>query len=390
MTATTTPAAAPNATPPATREPTAFERFFRYVTTNDFLAQVAPFFGGSETQAKEFVRVVLNAVQKTPDLLYADRKSLLLSCMQAARDRLMPDGKKAVLTVYNTREKVDGREQWVSKVEYQPMSAGMIQKLYDSGHVVYADACAVFEKDVFEYERGDAPRIVHKPSPVADPGPIVAAYLVAKLKTGETKREVIFRRDVDKIRAASKAPNSPAWRDWFDQMAIKAVIKRGYKQLPSTPELDDLIARDNETLGFSEFGVDESPAAKPTTGADAINAEIAGKDAGAAAGDTKALTHDPGEKLPTMKIEGEQREPVTIDAGAGEKKSDAATATEDRPTLSSENVKNKLDAAAKAKSADKLDEAAAEISLVVSPKDQKALVEHYKALKAALEADDGK
>lgn len=292
--ATTTPAQTPPAVVPPKK--TEFERFYGYVTTKEFLSQIAPFFNGSEVQAREFVRVILNAVQKTPDLLYADRKSLLLSCMQAARDRLMPDGKKAVLTVYKSKEKENGRDVWIDKVEYQPMASGMIQKLYDSGHVTYADACAVYEKDIFEYERGDAPRIVHKPSPAANPGEVIAAYLVAKLKTGETKREVIFRRDIDRVRDSSKAPNSPAWQKWPDQMAIKAVIKRGYKQLPSSPDMDTLIDHDNEVTGFADFAADMEGGggnAQASAGVAAINAEISGGPAALTDGTKTAVVVPP-------------------------------------------------------------------------------------------------
>lgn len=298
--------------PPAPREPSEYEKFRNYIQTTNFVAEVAPLVGG-EAQAKTFVRVVLNAIQKTPALLDANRRSLLLACMQAARDKLMPDGKEAVLNVYRTKIKVGSREEWTPTVQYLPMVAGLIKKLYESGDVVSVDAVAVYDADDFDYERGDSPHIRHKPNLVDKPGNVKAAYVVMKLKNGEIKREVVARRDIEKIREASSAPGSPAWRDWYDQMAIKAVIKRAYKQVPSSVEVDQVIAADNDALGFADFD-NAASGASSSAAIDAINASVAGKEQPA------AIEHNPGETVP----------PVTVDATA-ERVAEPARATDPEP-----------------------------------------------------------
>lgn len=394
MTATTAAPAQPQTLPASTppRAPTEYEKLRNYVQTEDFLRQVAPLVGG-ENQAKTFVRVVLNAVQKTPELLYAERKSLLLACMAAARDRLMPDGKEAVLNIYRTKIKRDGRDEWIDAAQYLPMVAGLIKKLYESGHVISVDAAVVYKADVFEFERGDNPRILHKPNLEAeDPGPIIAAYVIIKLKTGETKREVLARRDIDKIRAASKAPDSPAWKTWFDQMAIKAVIKRAYKQVPSSVEVDAVIAADNDALGFDDFNAPDAFNPKPSA-VDAINAEMKKPEPTPA-----QITHEQPNTLPTMQVEktGERVETSSahVDTSTGEvreTKAEPEPKTEQgRPSLSYAHVKKLLDEAMKAKSRDKLDEAASQIPLVVSLAQQKELNAFYRECVAALEQDDGK
>jgi recombination protein RecT len=280
--------------------------------TAEFVAGVAPLVGG-EAQARTFVRVVLNAVQQTPALLGADRRTLLLACMKAARDKLMPDGKEAVFNIYNTKQKVNGRDTWVEAVQYLPMVAGLIKKLYESGFVTFVDAAAVYAKDEFTYERGDAPKLVHKPTLANDPGDIVAAYVVVKLKNGETKREVMPRRDIEKVRAASKAPDGPGWKNWYDQFAIKSVIKRAYKQLPSSVELEQVIEHDNEAVGFADFaGSDAGPSA-----VDALNAGVQ-KQQG-------QIEHQPTHTIDTMSRElNEQTEKVAT--AAAQKRADEAEA----------------------------------------------------------------
>lgn len=200
---------------------------------------------------KRFVGVVKTAIMQNPKLAVADRRSLMVACQRAAADRLLPDGKSAVLNVYRTNVARKGESAvWVDMVEYLPMSAGLIAKLYASGQVRSVDAAAVYERDEFAYTRGDDPKIVHVPyMGEDDPGPIVAAYAIIRLTNGETKREVMSRRDIAKVRSSSKAPDGPGWSKWEDQFAVKSVVKRAYKQLPSMPEFEATMIADNTAPG---------------------------------------------------------------------------------------------------------------------------------------------
>ena len=204
---------------------------------------------------ERFIRTVVTAVQMNTDLLGADRRSLLASCMRAAQDGLMPDGREAVLNIYNTKVKLPGGgEQWVPTVQYLPMVRGLLKIARNSGEIAHIDAAAVYEKDEFIFERGDDSRLIHRPYlGEEDPGKVIAAYIIARLSNGEVHREVMPRRDIEKTREASKSgtgANSP-WTKWYDQMAIKAVIKRGAKLLPqSSDRLLRAIEHDNEAMGY--------------------------------------------------------------------------------------------------------------------------------------------
>lgn len=217
------------------------------------IAKVLP----KEIDPDRFIRTTITAVQMNHELLYADRRSLIASCMRAAQDGLMLDGREAVLNIYKTKMKGQGgRDEWVPVVQYLPMVRGLIKTIRNSGEVAHIDAAAVYERDEFAFERGDAPKLVHKPFlGEEDPGKIIAAYVVVRLNNGEVHREVMPRRDLLKVRAASKAngENSP-WAKWEDQMAIKSVIKRAEKLLPSSSDrLARVIEHDNEAMGFDGF-----------------------------------------------------------------------------------------------------------------------------------------
>jgi len=362
MTTTTAAQVIENAAAPEKREPTQYERFRNYLSTNEFLASIAPLVGG-EVQAKVFVRVVLNAVQQTPALLDADRRTLLLACMKAAGDKLMPNGKEAVLNIYNTKVKhpKTGADMWVEAVQYLPMTAGLIKKLFDSGHVSFVDAAAVYEKDSFVWERGDVPRLVHSPYLGDDPGKVVAAYVVVKLTNGEIKREVMPRRDIETVRLTSKAPDGMMWKKFYDQGAIKSVIKRAYKQLPSSVELEQVIAHDNEAIGFTDVGsaVDQFASAPAVSD---INAAVTGK---------PALEHNPGQTIPQETPSETVKQPSETASAGAEAKAGAKTKTkaaEPAPTFAQVQ-----DAINKATTVDALNEAMDLIRAVADPAHQRAL-----------------
>lgn len=195
-----------------------------------------------------FIRTTITTVQMNPELLESDRSSLFASCMQAAKDGLLPDGREATIQIYNTKV----GDTWVKKAQYMPMVRGLIKKMYEAG-CSKIDGVAVYEKDEFTYELGDEPKISHKPYLGADdPGPVVASYAIVKLENGEVKREVMPRRDIEKVRDASKASKGPGWTNWYDQFAIKAVLKRIYKQVPGrSDEFESVINSDNEALGIT-------------------------------------------------------------------------------------------------------------------------------------------
>jgi phage RecT family recombinase len=184
-----------------------------------------------------FVRTALTSVQLQPELLVADRRSLFLSCLQAATDGLIPDGREGALVVYRTKVKRDGREEWIQKVQWMPMYSGLLKKVRNSEQLASISANVVFEGDAFDYELGDQERIVHKPA-LAGRGKPIAVYAIAHLKDGSIYREVLSWEDVQRIRASSKAKDGPAWVNWEEEMAKKSAIRRLSKRLPASSDLD--------------------------------------------------------------------------------------------------------------------------------------------------------
>lgn len=191
-----------------------------------------------------FTRVVMNAVQNDAGLLEADRQTLFNACNRAAQDGLLPDGREGKIVVFNTKI----NDKWVKAAQWMPMVGGLRKLAAKHGFSI--DAQVVFENDEFIYEMGDEPRIVHRPPQLGKArGNVIGVYAVAtNTQTGEKYREVMDRDAIEKVRAASKGADKGPWKDWWDEMARKTVVKRIYKMLPiAFDEYDQgVIQRDNE------------------------------------------------------------------------------------------------------------------------------------------------
>lgn len=203
----------------------------------EFAAALPP-----QIPVEKFVRTTLTAVQMNPDLLGADRRSLLGACMKAAQDGLLLDGREAAPVIFRTKEG--------PKVQYMPMVGGILKKIRNSGELASIGAHVVYDKDLFKYTLGDDEKIEHTPSLDSDRGKPIAVYAIAKTKDGAIYREVMSVGDVEKVRGASRAKDSGPWVQWWDEMARKTVIRRIAKRLPSSADLDQVLANDNEASGF--------------------------------------------------------------------------------------------------------------------------------------------
>ena len=262
---------------------------------------------------ERFARVIMTAVQRNPDLLKADRQSLWNSAMQAAADGLLPDGREGALVVYNTKDGKDdrGRDVWIKKVQWLPMIAGIRKKVRNSGAITDWTAQVVHANDEFEYELGDDPFIKHKPLLDGDRGPVIAAYSVATLKGGEKSREVMTRTELDKVKGASKSPDSGPWKTWFEEMCRKSVAKRHAKVLPMSTDLDDLLRRDDELYDLRAASDRNGTTQRLSLGGklDAL-AEGPGPDTRRLAATAAEATHEQHD-LTTGEVQHKQADPAT-------------------------------------------------------------------------------
>lgn len=296
----------------------------------------------SHIPVERFKRVVMTAIQNNPELAQVTRKSLFNSAMKAAQDGLLPDGREGAMVVRFGR---NGKE-----ASWQPMIAGIRKKVRNSGEIADWHCHVVHAKDEWDYALGDNPYIHHKPyGGEGDPGPTIAVYSIADLKTGEKSREVMTVWEVNQIRdetdaykayKAGKIKSTP-WSTHYDEMAKKTVARRHSKVLPMSTDLDDLIRRDDELYDHGSAS-DAEVKPRPKTSMESRLDSIAG-----GVGAQQQIDHDPttGEILDEGDNAGGEdnagfAEPISDDArgdgmainsGNKEDASDAEVISETKP-----------------------------------------------------------
>ena len=194
---------------------------------------------------ERFVRVMMTAVQMTPALLNADRRTLFSSAMKASQMGLLPDGREGAIVMFK------------DQAQFMPMVAGVMKMVRNSGEISTWSVQAVYENDNFDFCLGDEEHITHKPA-LSGRGKIIAVYSIVSMKDGEKSREVMSVEDVKAIRARSRSGNSGPWVSDFAEMAKKTVVRRHAKRLPMSTDLDDVLRADDEI-----FQPPEAPAEAP-------------------------------------------------------------------------------------------------------------------------------
>jgi len=129
--------------------------------------------------------------------------------------------------------------------------SGLIELAYRSGKVKAISAHCIYEseKKSVTIERIDGRfRINHPFSFEMPTGEMIAVYAAAEIE-GLGPQFCVMRKDeVEKIRKISKASNSPAWKDFYEQMAKKTAIRQLSKFLPKSilPAFSRAAAIDEE------------------------------------------------------------------------------------------------------------------------------------------------
>ena len=210
-----------------------------------FNGAVSAFFE-KDSNRERFVQAAVNAIVRTPKLGTCDRNSFLMSLMQLEQMGLNPDGRNAHLIPYGST--------CTLVVDYK----GMVTLALRSDKVLDVHAEVVRKGDIFYKKDG---RYYHQDdNPFDTDREIIGYYAFAHLRDGGFVDEAMSKKEVDAIRARSKASQSGPWVTDYNEMAKKTVFKRLSKWLPVTPDLQAAIDRDDEEYrdNGKDFGAERS------------------------------------------------------------------------------------------------------------------------------------
>lgn len=192
--------------------------------------------------------VFMIAVQQNPDILACSEDSIRREVSKCAADGLVPDNKEATMIPYK------------GVLQYQPMVHGVIKRMKELGGVFNIVCNLVYARDEFVLDEADPDSLSHKADRFSqDRGEVVGGYVIFR---DEHKRvmhlETMSADDFEKVRRASKAPDSPAWKNWRDEMYRKAVLRRGAKYISvNNDKIRALIERQDDMFEFNQPKVAE-------------------------------------------------------------------------------------------------------------------------------------
>ncbi|NNV22028.1 hypothetical protein EHE22_16555 [Ochrobactrum pseudogrignonense] len=253
--------------------------------------------------------VFLIAVQQNQDILKCSTTSIKREILKCAADGLVPDNKEAAMIPYK------------GELQYQPMVMGIIKRVKELGGVFSIVCKLVHENDEFVLNEADPDSLLHKSNPFAtakDRGAVTGGYAVFR---DDQKRvmhlETMSIEDFVKVRNASKAPDSPAWKNWTNEMYRKAVLRRGSKYVPiNNDKIRALLERQDEM--FDQFNT-----ARQTERVNPFTGEVIEHD------QTKAVTDQSqtGVKMDAGASQEREKEPAKQSQPKSEQRSEQASQT---------------------------------------------------------------
>lgn len=125
---------------------------------------------------------------------------------------------------------------------------GLLHLAQSTGSIKWGQCKLVYSNDTYESNGLDtAP--THKYNAFGDRGDVVGGYCTVKTADGDYLTEEMSLTEIKATEATSKAKNGP-WKNFWEEMARKTIVKRASKYWPRAERLDNAIHVINEDEGI--------------------------------------------------------------------------------------------------------------------------------------------
>lgn len=125
---------------------------------------------------------------------------------------------------------------------------GLLHLAQSAGSIKWGQCKLVYSNDTYESNGLDtAP--THKYNAFGDRGDVVGGYCTVKTPDGDYLTEEMSLAEIKATEATSKAKNGP-WKNFWEEMARKTIVKRASKYWPRAERLDNAIHVINEDEGL--------------------------------------------------------------------------------------------------------------------------------------------
>lgn len=204
---------------------------------------------------ERFTRMALSALNNTPQLRECTPMSFIAALMNAGQLGLEPN------TALQQAHLIPYKNKGITECQFQIGYKGLITLAFRTGQMQMIQAHVVREKDLFDFEYGLNPNLIHRPADGSpeERGEITYVYAMYKLLNGGYNFEVANKREIDSFAAkyskAFASQYSP-WSTSYEEMAKKTVIKRALKYAPISAEFQRALSTDESIK--TELSVDMS------------------------------------------------------------------------------------------------------------------------------------
>ncbi|MDE9655862.1 recombinase RecT [Citrobacter freundii] len=125
---------------------------------------------------------------------------------------------------------------------------GLLHLAQSTGSIKWGQCKLVYSNDTYESNGLDtAP--THKYNAFGDRGEVVGGYCTVKTADGDYLTEEMSLAEIKATEETSKAKNGP-WKNFWEEMARKTIVKRASKYWPRAERLDNAIHVINEDEGI--------------------------------------------------------------------------------------------------------------------------------------------
>lgn len=201
--------------------------------------------------ADRMARIALTLLRQTPKLNECTPESFLGALMTCSQLGMEPGPTQEAYIIPRWNKDADNgkdangkeRPKGAMEASFQLGYQGMVKLFWQHPLAAMIDAQTVHENDEFEFELGSNAHLFHRPSR-EERGDVLCWYSIARLANGGMAFRVMYPAEVEKRRLRSQAPNSPAWKGSYDEMAKKSCIRSMYKLLPKSTEIARALAHD--------------------------------------------------------------------------------------------------------------------------------------------------
>lgn len=192
-----------------------------------------------------FARIAILALTRTPKLRECSQESLFKCLLDLSALGLEPDGRNAHLIPFKNNQAQTTECTLI--IDYK----GYVDLVMRTGEVSYIHADKVCVNDVFIVDCGELKS--HVIDYKKERGEVIAYYCIIRQKDGTSKTEVMTLSEAMEIRDKSQGYKSAIqykkdhpWISHRDEMGKKTVFKRAQKWVRLSPEIRNIIQKEDE------------------------------------------------------------------------------------------------------------------------------------------------